>query len=81
MERWHDGKTRSARPDYRKLSDVVLPKAKRSDCGSKIYAVSIVERQPEYDRTSDKVQFDGGLNPLNAATIYIHAHDKLSTRS
>ena len=128
MERWHDGKTRSARPNYRKLSDVVLPKAKRSDCGSKIYAVSIVERQPEYrrvkilymgygsqhnelqdeeeilvledpsprpfslymelgerikqwrnstsvtscvDRTFDKVQFDGGLNPLNAATIYI----------
>ena len=40
----------TARPDYRKLSDVVLPRAKRSDCGSKIYAVSIVERQPKYTR-------------------------------
>ena len=38
----------TVRPDYRKLSDVVLPRAKRSDCGSKIYAVSIVERQPKY---------------------------------
>ena len=37
----------TARPDYNKLSDVVLPKAKRSDCGSKLYAVSVVESQPE----------------------------------
>ena len=34
------------------MSDVVLPRAKRSDCGSKskLYAVIVVERQPEHRR-------------------------------
>lgn len=42
----------TARKDYKKLSDVVLPRAKRSDCGSKskLHAVSVVERQPEHRR-------------------------------
>ena len=49
----------TARPDYKKLSDVVLPRAKRSDCGSKskLYAVSVVERQPEHRRV--KIHYMG----------------------